>query len=406
MSIFKRAMGAVGRAGGQMANRYIDEDLAMKRAQFMADLQHNNMVRADEYQNSPERRGKLREQAAQDTIAAGAATDTAAVNRLNNPQLNDATQAKAERDARTARALEIERLNDPKLQQATDADTRRKAERDAQIQRDQVKAAAADTGYLNSVSEVALADPKAREQIKLLRAQAVAAHASASNASANAAQTRAQTEAIIRVNDLTKEMERVLDDKTIDGPTRQKRLAELNAKAAVFGGGKKSEGGGVTEEVKDVVDPKTGEVISRERNRKGPLGAIDAAEAKSDPAAQLRAGVEQARADGKINDAIAELRQMGASREQMLQAGVTEDELKAASQPTRGGPSPKPEPAPKPDPYAGMSFRERQQAIVERDRSKTEDPRIAQLEQAKSAALRSGDAVKANQIQQQINALR
>jgi hypothetical protein len=323
-------MGAIGRAGNQLTSKYVDEQLAQQRAHFMADLQHQNMVKADQYQNSDERRGRLRDQATQDTLATEGAKDAATLNRLRNEPLNQAARDKATADARAARGAKVEELNDPALQQATDAAARRTAERDAGIERDRVKAAAADTDYLEGAKTIALSDPKAQAQIQAARAQAA-------NAFANAEQTRQQTEQIRRVNDLTKEMQRTLDDPKLSDTERAQRLAGLQSKLAVMGvGGKKGEGGSVTEEVEEKIDPSTGEVIERTRKTKGPLGAAGAAEAKADPSAQLKAGVEQARKDGKIGEAITELRKMGASPAQILAAGVTAEELQAASQPTRG----------------------------------------------------------------------
>lgn len=97
MSLMGRALGGIGVAGGQLASKYIDEELAQRRAQFLADLQQQSMERADAYTNSPERRGRLRGEAALDTTASAAATDAAALARARNTDLTDATVAQANR---------------------------------------------------------------------------------------------------------------------------------------------------------------------------------------------------------------------------------------------------------------------------------------------------------------------
>ncbi len=414
MSIFGRALGAVGRAGNQMASKYIDEQLAQQRAQFMADLQHQNMVKADQYQNSDERRGRLREQATQDTLATEGAKDDAALRRLKNEPLNQAARDKETADARAARGAKVEELNDPLLQQALDAEKRRTAERDATIQRDQVKAAAADPGYLEASKTIALSDPKAQAQIQAARAQAA-------NAFANAEQTRQQTEQIRRVNDLTKEMQRTLDDPKLSDTERAQRLAGLQSKLAVMGaGGKKGEGGSVTEEVEEKIDPSTGQVIERTRKTKGPLGAAGAAGAGDDPLAREKAVIDKAFADGKGPDLVKKMeaqklspqeivQRIGLERYEEVKRAQKEDAKKASgdsiverADPRRDGPP--------------SEFEQRRQQILaaeaekqrqaEQARNTPENQRLAQLEEQRKRALRAGDAASANEIQQQINALR
>ena len=77
MSLFKRALGGIGRAGGQLSNRYIDENLAMQRAQFMADLQRSTAsgMREDQEAFDAKVAPARNQRAADATVAQGAATD-------------------------------------------------------------------------------------------------------------------------------------------------------------------------------------------------------------------------------------------------------------------------------------------------------------------------------------------
>lgn len=371
MSIFRRALGAVGRAGGQMANRYIDEDLAMKRAQFMADLQRTSeQNRRQDQEDFDARTAPARNQRAADaTVAQGAATDQVALNRLRNEELNQAGRDKAAADARAGRAAKVEELTDSALQQATDADARRKAERDAQIQRDQVKATAADPGYLKAAETIALSDPKVKAQIE-------ASRAAAANAFASAAQTREQTEAIRRVNDITKEMTRVLDDPKLDDATRQKELAKLQSKLMVFGGGKKGEGGGATEKVTTEYGP-DGKPLGSKREVTGPLGAAAAADAKSDPAAQVREAALGMIAAGRGAEAVAAMEKQGRTPPQIVALIGEENYAKIKGTDKKSGP-PQPRPAQR-DPIQTMSMSDLRR-IASIDGHASQDQAKAELE--------------------------
>jgi len=72
-SAWARALGGAGAAASGIANKYIDEEIQNNRAQFLADLQHQNMVRGDKYQLSDERQAQVRKNATDATMAQGAA---------------------------------------------------------------------------------------------------------------------------------------------------------------------------------------------------------------------------------------------------------------------------------------------------------------------------------------------
>lgn len=103
-STFGRALAGAGNAAAEIANKYIDADLATKRAQAIADIQRTSDVQKareiDEQQNAPARRASLRDLASQDTVASGLAADTVAANRAGNQKL---TQAEIDRSNAVSR---------------------------------------------------------------------------------------------------------------------------------------------------------------------------------------------------------------------------------------------------------------------------------------------------------------
>jgi len=85
------SLGPVAYGAGQIANRYIDEELAQQRAQALADIQRSNAQQMDEYTNSPERRAKLRAQGSLDTQQTQADALKGETTRLADPALRQAT---------------------------------------------------------------------------------------------------------------------------------------------------------------------------------------------------------------------------------------------------------------------------------------------------------------------------
>lgn len=93
-SLFTRALAGAGEAASQIGSKYIDEQLAERRAQVLADIAQKQIERADAYSNSDERRGRMRDLASQDVVAAGGAADTVALNTAGNVPLRDAAIAR------------------------------------------------------------------------------------------------------------------------------------------------------------------------------------------------------------------------------------------------------------------------------------------------------------------------
>jgi len=97
-SALGRGLAGLGSAMSEVGSKYIDQNLAIQRAQALADIQRISAVQQtkdiDTYTNSPERREAMRTQASADTVAAGGAADTVALNRASNQPL---TQAEIDR---------------------------------------------------------------------------------------------------------------------------------------------------------------------------------------------------------------------------------------------------------------------------------------------------------------------
>ena len=93
-----RALSGAGAAAGRLADKYISEELAQQRAQFLADLQLKTNQRTEEYQQSPEVQGRRRENARQDALTAGATKGEVELAELNNQPLQGARTAAKDRD--------------------------------------------------------------------------------------------------------------------------------------------------------------------------------------------------------------------------------------------------------------------------------------------------------------------
>lgn len=93
-----RAAAGLGNAASDLGNKYVDQQLALQRAQVIADIQRTSNVQQtkdiDTYTNSPQRRDTMRTEAGKDTAAAGEASVAAELAKLRNPDLTN-LEAKA-----------------------------------------------------------------------------------------------------------------------------------------------------------------------------------------------------------------------------------------------------------------------------------------------------------------------
>lgn len=275
-SAFGRALAGGGGAAATIAGKFIDEEIAMNRAQAMAELQRAAgkamLEDRDAFENDPTRLARNRQTKADDVAAAAQAARDAEIAGLNDPNYRGAKRRVADEDA---------------------ADTTRRA------------AEAAKVLTPLEVEKAGLtAEARARAEAKYR-------------------EPRVGTQADIK--NKVKAVEDALG----------RKLTE-DEKLTVLGLVTKPKPDSTTEETTTEYDAE-GKPIGKKVVRKGPPGAAPTAD---DPAAKLRAGIDRARQEGQIAEAIKELRAKGATPQQILQAGVTEAELQAASQPTRSKPAP------------------------------------------------------------------
>lgn len=292
-SAFGRALAGGGAAVSSISAKFIDEELAMNRAQALAELQRTNAknIREDDdaFRNDPTRLERDRTNKALDVGAAAKANRDAELAGLNDPNYRGAKRTAADEDSADA--------------------TRRAAE-------------AAKVLTPLEVEKASLtAEARARAEAKYREPRAGSTQ---------------------DVQNKVKAVEEALG----------RKLTEPE-KMTVLGLVTKPKDNEPTEETVTEFDAE-GKPIGKKVTRKGPAGAPAPAD---DPTAKLRAGIERARQDGKIADAIKELRAKGATPQQILQAGITEDELRAASQPTRPAAAAAAAPS---DPIQTMSVRELQ----------------------------------------------
>jgi hypothetical protein len=104
MSLFKAALAGAAQAGDQILTKYIDEDLAAKRAQMMADLQRKTAgaIRQDDADFSDKRAPVLREQAKADVLAKAEAARAAELAGLNDQSLRGARRTAADEESAAA----------------------------------------------------------------------------------------------------------------------------------------------------------------------------------------------------------------------------------------------------------------------------------------------------------------
>jgi hypothetical protein len=237
-SAFGRAAAGFGSAVASISNKYIDEELQANRAKMMAELQHANMVRADQYQNDPTRRGMLREQAGLDATAAASAAAAgqraAAVAGQGDAAYQSALDQQAAADAERKARGEVAggMIADPYRRQKAAED----AKATAATNRDIAKDTAADPDFLKAQTKIKLADPEVAARIKASAASAAASYASAANSSAHAEQAREQTKGLAMVNKLKAEADVILNDDKIDDKTRKEKLAVIDERLIAMGG--------------------------------------------------------------------------------------------------------------------------------------------------------------------------
>lgn len=112
MSIFKRLVGGAAQAGAQIANKYLDDQIAAQRAQMLAELQRTTagQIREDDdaFRNDPMRVQRDRDRRAADIEADGKVRRQQKVADLTDPDLVTAESSKAERDAADARRRKVD----------------------------------------------------------------------------------------------------------------------------------------------------------------------------------------------------------------------------------------------------------------------------------------------------------
>lgn len=106
-----RAIAGGAQAAGQLANKYIDEELSIQRAQALADIQRANarVMREDEdaFQNDPTRVARDRQRKRDDALAAGKTARDVELEGLNDPNYQGAKRTKAAEDAAAARREKV-----------------------------------------------------------------------------------------------------------------------------------------------------------------------------------------------------------------------------------------------------------------------------------------------------------
>lgn len=113
MSWLKAAATGFSAAGAQVANKYLDQQLAQQRAEFMAQLQRRTAgeIRQDDAAFRDQRAPIERERTRQDLLAQGAATREAAVAGWSDTTFQSARRSQEEADAAAKRGERVKDLN-------------------------------------------------------------------------------------------------------------------------------------------------------------------------------------------------------------------------------------------------------------------------------------------------------
>lgn len=108
MSLLGTALGRMAHGASQVANKYIDEEMLLNRQQALEELKHASAVRLDQYQNSPERRGRLRAEEALDLEAKNAAALRSKTAEATDETLQSALRKNTAEDAKSKATAEAE----------------------------------------------------------------------------------------------------------------------------------------------------------------------------------------------------------------------------------------------------------------------------------------------------------
>lgn len=339
-TLFGRAAAGAGAAVAGLANKYIDEEIAANKAQTLAniqlDMERRRREDEDAFKNDPTRVARDRNTAREGALFTEATNRTIALNRANDTELQGASESAADRAARaaTARGIEAKKteLGDATLNTMTRDKTQADALASAETERKKAIAAVSDPEYMKALPALKLADPEVKARIDQARAAAASSYASAQASRNHGEVYKAQADAAKQTLDLTNEMLRTIDDPNLSPDARKSKLETLSAKMAVLNPPKK-EGGGATTETVTEYGP-DGKPMSKKETVKQPGVPVSPEDRQ---AAQIKAGIEKARADGKIGQALAELKARGMTREAMAQFGATPDEISAAFNKPRSG---------------------------------------------------------------------
>lgn len=333
MSILGRMVSGAAGAAGQIANRYIDEEISQQRDAARMELQreYNRLGRQDQAEFDDARAPKLRQQRADDAKAAG----------------------------KTAREIELEGLNDTTLQGARTA----KGDQDA-----------------SDVTRRTIAHSEAMTPAEVKRIEALTPAEVKRQTLLSEAQARAQAKYREGRPDASAEMlkkmkgiEQILGREM----TEQEKMAALgmvkNTRDPELD----------TETVKEMRIDKDGNTVETSRKQVRRPGGAPGAATPQDPAVQMRARVDAARKDGKTTEAIAELKARGATAQDLLTIGFTGDEIKGTVKPN-DKPAAAASPAWRPDPASPAGQRrERQEASIQNQaQQRANDESVAAVRRA------------------------
>lgn len=272
MSLFGTALGraaaGAGEAAAGIANKYIDEDLQVKRAQSLADIARasGNQRMADEYafKNDPTRLAQERATKRDDALAAGKTAEDVALSSNTNVPLLESARQRVAGDANAAHTTATE----------------------------QTIADAGNKPLMDAAKAIKLNDPVIVSQISTAKAQAAQFYASAAHSNASSGLIGQQTEvaklAIGDMKRIDKLYDEAMDASKDPNLTPEKRAALIAEKMQQADLLKSKRGGPGLEKESDVtVDKqftydsegnKTGETQTTSKRRPGQQVA------KEDPA--------------------------------------------------------------------------------------------------------------------------
>lgn len=336
-SAFGRALSGAGEAATDIGKKYIDDELQKSRAQFLADLQYQNQVKFDQYQQSPDR---------QATIANNDANRERVVGAARNE---------------TALAGERARATDQPLQDAltnnevnrTKATTKAAFDTTTEL----TKAKANDPEALAAEQKILLNDPRVKAQIEQSAAAAAASRASAASSGAQVQLVRQQLEdAKAKSADLA--TVRTLRDQLANTSDPAQRDAITNRIADITGGGDPTKwlnlaekySDNVTAAMKILADPmadpaqkeqamkqiERNQAMSEQLARKGGVATPKEAEKKVDPALALSQAEAAIKAGADRSAVLARLQQWGVQIPDTLKG--TPKQSQPAAQPVTAAP--------------------------------------------------------------------